>query len=228
MSAWPSRSGAESPVLKRSSLREMQTTGIFSSLNTRYRYPGGRNCTVTSMYTYGLGWSRDCEGKTWVGHSGGLPGFGSNWRFYPEYGIGIVCFANLTYAPTTSFNAAVMDTIMKLADLKPRALPVSPVLDQRKEQLVKLLPMWNNAVASGMFAENFFPDRPLDSLKKLSASLFEKAGKIIRVGALVPENQLRGTFFIEGEKSDIGIFFTLTPEKVPLIQQLEMWERKKE
>jgi len=227
MSAWPPRSGSESVVLKRSSLREMQTTGIFSGMNTRFRYPNGRTCPVTSTYAYGLGLTRDCEGKIWIGHSGGLPGFGSNWRFYPDYGIGVVCFANLTYAPTGSINLAVMDTIIKMADLKPRTLPVSPILQQRKEQLVKLLPHWNNATTSGMFAENFFPDRPLDSLKNLSASLFEKAGTILKVTDLIPENQLRGTFTMEGEKSDIVIFFTLTPERVALIQQLEMYERKK-
>jgi hypothetical protein len=138
-----------------------------------------------------------------------------------------VCFANLTYAPTGSFNLAVMDTILKLADLGPRTLQVSPVLNQRKEQLVKLLPHWSNAAASGMFAENFFPDRPLDSLKKLSSDLFERAGPIKRVGNLVADNQLRGTFILEGEKADIQVFFTLTPEKVPLIQQLDLSERKK-
>ena len=33
-----------------------------------------------------------------VGHSGGLPGFGSQWRILPDYGIGVISYANLTYA----------------------------------------------------------------------------------------------------------------------------------
>ena len=225
MNAWPPKTGDENNVLRRSSLREMHTTGIFSSLNTGFRYPSGRLCATTSMYTYGLGWTRDCEGKTWVGHSGGLPGFGSNWRFYPEYGIGVVCFANRTYAPTAAFNTAVMDTIIQLAKLKPRSLPVSVILNQKKENLIKLLPSFDQAKQSGLFAENFFPDNPLDSLKKLSASLFSKAGRIIKVHELIPQNQLRGTFMMEGEKANVYIFFTLTPEKDPLIQQLDMWIR---
>ncbi len=179
------------------------------------------------MYAYGLGWSKDCDGKTWVGHSGGLPGFGSNWRMFPDYGIGVVCFANLTYAPTGGINTAVTDTLIKLADLKPRALPVSPILQQRKEQIVKLFPQFNDAEKSGIFAENFFPDNPVDSVKKNATILFEKTGTITKVSALIPENNLRGSFIMEGEKSNIEVFFTLTPEKVPLIQQLEMWERKK-
>lgn len=227
MSAWPPRSDRESAVIKRSSLREMETSGVFSGLYPRYHYPNGRICPLTAMYAYGLRWTKDCDGKTSVGHSGGLPGFGSNWIFYPDYGIGVVCFANLTYAPTATINLAVMDTIMKLADLKPGVLPVSPILQQRKEEIIKLLPDWSNAATSGIFAENFFPDHPIDSMKKLSASLFEKAGKIMRVTELVPENQLRGTFTMEGERADIVIFFTLTPEKIPMVQQLDLLERRK-
>ena len=227
MNAWPPRSGSESGVLKRSSLREMQTSGYFAGLNSNYRYPSGRPCATTAQYAFGLRWTKDCEGRTWIGHSGGLPGFGSNWIFFPEYGFGVVCFANLTYAPTSGINLAVADSLIRLADLKPRAIPPSPILQQRKEQIVKLLPGWAGAESSGIFAENFFPDRPLNELKQLTASLYEKTGKIINVGELVPENQLRGTFLLVGEKANIEVFFTLTPEKVPLIQQLDLRERKK-
>ena len=227
ISAWPPRSDKESAVLKRSSLREMQTTGFFAALNAGYRYPSGRPCATTAQYAFGLRWTKDCEGRTWIGHSGGLPGFGSNWIFFPEYGFGVVCFANLTYAPTSGINIAVADTLIKLADLKPRTIPVSPILQQRKEEIVKLLPTWNDAEATKIFAENFFPDRPLNELKQLTTSLYEKAGKITRIGELIPENQLRGTFVLEGEKANIEVFFTLAPEKVPLIQQLDMRERKK-
>ena len=40
--------------------------------------------------------------------------------------------------------------------------------------------------------------------------------------ALFPENQLRGSFVMEGEKKNIAIYFTLTPEKEALIQQLDI------
>ena len=224
--AWPPRSGNESSVLKRSSLREMQITGSTARLNPFNRLPNGRPCATASLYAFGLGWTQDCDGNVWIGHSGGLPGFGSNWRFNPDYGIGVVCFANLTYAPTSGINTTVMDTLMKMANLKPRTLPVSPVLEERKKQLVSLLPHFDGAATSKIFAENFFPDRPLDSLKKLTAMLYEKAGKVIKVGELIPENQLRGRFVIEGEKSNIEVFFTLTPEPTPLIQELNIRERK--
>lgn len=124
LDAWPPKNGKESTVLKRSSLREMHTAGAFSGFNAGFRYPnGGRICPVSSQYAYGLGVTKDCEGNTWVGHSGGLPGFGSQWRIFTEYGIGVVSFANRTYAGVGSINLAVLDTIKKLAQLKKEHCP---------------------------------------------------------------------------------------------------------
>jgi len=218
-SAWPVRNDAETGPVKRSSLREMHQPWRFIGLNPNYKYPSGRACAITSAYGYGLNWSHDCEGREYVAHSGGLPGFGSNWRFLPEYGLGVILFANVTYAPTTPPNFAVLDTLIRLAKLQPRQLPSSTILTQRRDELVKLLPDFTNAVNSGIFAENFFADYILDSLKKEAATAFQKAGKIHTVRELVPENQLRGYFIMEGEKANVWVSFTLTPENPALIQE---------
>lgn len=218
-SAWPVRNDAETGPVKRSSLREMHQPWRFIGLNSNYKYPSGRACAITSAYGYGLNWSHDCEGREYVAHSGGLPGFGSNWRFLPEYGLGVILFANVTYAPTTPPNFAVLDTLIRLAKLQPRQLPPSGILTQRRDELVKLLPDFTNAVNSGIFAENFFADYIPDSLKKEAAAIFVKAGKITTVRELVPENQLRGYFIMEGEKANVWVSFTLTPENPALIQE---------
>jgi CubicO group peptidase (beta-lactamase class C family) len=227
MSAWPATTAKESIVLKRSSLREMQQPWMFSGLNAQFKYPNGRSCATTSAYGYGLRWTTDCEGRRWVGHSGGLPGFGSEWRMLQDYGIGVVSFANLTYAGTGGVILRVLDTIIALAQLKPRMVPTSPILNQRKKELVNLLPNWNNAEKSGIFAENFFPDNPIDSLRKHASNIFANAGKIMRVRDIVADNNLRGRFIIEGEKQNIEVFFTLTPENPPLIQEYRIREIKK-
>ena len=174
-----------------------------------------------------MGWTRDCEGRIYLAHSGGLPGFGSNWRILPEYGLGVILFANVTYASTSGVNLRVLDTLVKAAGLKPRALPASAILKERQAGLVKLLPGWNNASASGIFAENFFADYIMDSLKKEAAAIFTKAGKIIKVHEVIPENQLRGSFIMEGEKANIFISFTLTPENPALIQEYHITAQEK-
>ena len=225
--AWPPRSGTETGPVRRSSVREMQQPWTFSYLNGAFRYPDGRTCPMTSSYAYGLRWSHDCGDRVYVGHTGGLPGFGSQWWVMPEYGIGVVAYGNLTYASMGAVNWAVLDTLIQSAGLKPRQLPVSPILAQRKAELVKLLPDWTNAERSSIFAENFFPDRSVVLRRQEAQALFSTIGKVTSVGELIPENQLRGTFRLTGERGAVDVFFTLTPETPALIQQLDLHEVKR-
>lgn len=221
LSAWPPSSGAEMGPVLRSDVREMQMPWNFNSLNASYKYPGGRACAMVSAYGYGLRWSKDCEGRTGIGHTGGLPGFGSQWQILPEYGIGIIAHANRTYAGMATINTAVLDTVIALAGLKPLPLAVSNILKQRKEQLVKLLPSWQDVEQSGIFAENFFPDRSVPHRRKELDALLAKAGTITGSTEMVAENQLRGTFMLKCTSGNIRVFFTLSPENPALIQQLD-------
>lgn len=228
MSAWPPRNGSENPVLKRSSLREMHHPWNFNALLPNYKYPDGGMCALVTAYAYGLRWSRNCKDQVMVGHSGGLPGFGSEWRFLPDYGIGVVSFSNLTYGGTGAVNLQVLDTLIQVAQLRPRTLPPAPILQQRQNELVKLLPDWNGAEQRSIFAENFFKDYGIDSLRHEATALFAAAGAIMHVGAVVPQNNLRGSFILEGKQKNLEVFFTLTPENPALIQEYHIRELKKE
>jgi CubicO group peptidase (beta-lactamase class C family) len=227
LSAWPPRNDEETGPVKRSSVREMHFPQNISYLSSHFRYPGGRECPSVSAYGYGLSWTKDCEGRVMIGHGGGLPGFGSHWRIMPDYGIGIVSFTNVTYAPAGYINLLVLDTLINMAGLYPLQLPGSPVLDQRKNELIQLLPEWKNPENANIFAVNFFLDYSLSSLRDKSKAIFKKAGKIINIGPIIPENNLRGSFIIKGENCNIEIYFTLTPEKRPLIQEFHIRELAK-
>lgn len=222
LSAWPPRNDADSGPVRRSSVREMHQPVRFNNLFADARNRQGEPCPVAIGYGYGLGWRKDCKGTVRISHSGGLPGFGSEWRIYPEYGIGVVSFSNHTYGAPGAPNAAVLDTLVTLAGLKPRMLPLSEILTMRKNQIAKLLPDWAE-VDTTVFAENFFPDESIERRRTAAQKLFAEAGAIIKVGELMPENQLRGTFQIECEKKNIGVFFTLTPERQARIQQLDVY-----
>ena len=54
-----------------------------------------------------------------LGHSGGLPGFGSQWRIMPDYGIGVFPLLTVPYAPMGFVNLAVLDTLVRIAQLMP-------------------------------------------------------------------------------------------------------------
>jgi hypothetical protein len=49
-------------------------------------------------------------------------------------------------------------------------------------------------------------------------------GKILKVNEIIPENNLRGAFVMEGEKGDIEVSFTLSPENPALIQEYNIKE----
>jgi hypothetical protein len=200
----------------------MQQPWTFNNLNSHFSYNGTDVCPMVSMYAYGIRWTKDCKGRTMVGHTGGLPGFGSNWMILPDYGVGVICFANLTYASTATMNAQALDTMIGLAHLTPRAVPVSTILMQRQKELAALLPEWKGAKESGIFAVNFWQDYFVDSLRKEAEALYARVGKIVRVGEMHAENGLRGWFLLEGERGDIEVRFTLTPEPEPRIQEFHM------
>ena len=219
MNAWPVRHDAEGGPVKRSSVREMQYPWDVNYLSANAKTPTGRPCPTVSAYGYGLRWAKDCENRIYVGHSGGLPGFGSQWNILPDYGIGVVSFANLTYANAGMANNIVLDTLLTLSGIRPRTLPASAVLEQRKAELVKLLPNWDNAKAAGIFADSFFLDYFPDQLKAEATEIFNKAGEITSVGEVIAENNLRGYFTMKGEKANIRVSFTLTPENPALVQE---------
>lgn len=229
LSAWPPRDAPETGPVRRSSVREMQFPWNFNGLMSQYKYPGGRSCPTVSAYGYGLGWSRDCDGKVFIGHGGGLPGFGCNWRSMPDYGIGIIVLSNITYGSRnlSAVNVQALDTLIQLARLTPREIPISAILNQRKTELTKLLPGWENPQAVQIFAENFFLDYFIDDLRKEATKIFREAGKIKHIGEIIPLNNLRGFFRMEGEFKDVEIGFTLTPENPPMIQEYHIEAKEK-
>lgn len=218
LGAWPARDGAETYPLRRSSLREMHHPWRFDRVNARFRYPNGRECAMASAYAYGLRWTQDCDGVVSVGHSGGLPGFGSNWTMLPQYGLAIMSFDNRTYGGTATVNAAILDSILSVTGLQRMTLPPSEILKKRAQELVPFLQNWEKAETSGLFGENFFLDMPAALRQREAREVFEKAGPIRAVREIVPENQLRGTFVLEGTSADVSVYFTLTPEPTPLFQ----------
>ncbi len=222
LAAWPPRDDPENPIARRASLREMHLPAMFSGLAAQAKALDGSAQPFVNAYGYGLGWSFDSRGTVRVGHSGGLPGFGSNWRFYPDHGFAVISFANLTYAGTGAVNGKVGDLLIEKARLPRRALPPSPILAARAAQVAQLVQAWEPALAEKIVAENFFLDRPLESWRAHARAALAPAGAIRSVGDVDPENQLRGAFDLIGERGRVRVFFTLTPERDPRVQELRL------
>jgi CubicO group peptidase (beta-lactamase class C family) len=97
LSAWPPHDGPEEAPIRRASLREMQQLWRPSPTIVTRSAASGAIQFVSPGYAFGLRVSQTCDFRYSVGHSGGLPGFGSQMSWLPEYGVGIVAFGNLTY-----------------------------------------------------------------------------------------------------------------------------------
>jgi hypothetical protein len=81
------------------------------------------------------------------------------------------------------------------------------------------LPGWKNAAASNLFAENFFDDYKIDALIKEATSIFDAAGAVNETGDMIPENELRGYYYLHAKNGTIKISFTLTPTNPSQIQE---------
>jgi CubicO group peptidase (beta-lactamase class C family) len=222
LAAWPARNDPDHGIVRRATLREMHKPVEAIRLIADARNLAGEPAPYAVGYSYGLICSMNAQGEVSVSHSGGLPGFGSNYRFFPEHGLGVISFANLTYAGTSTVNTKVAAILIEKARLPRRTLPPSDILIQRQKEVARLVQSWDPALAESLVAENFFLDRSREEWITLARETLARAGTITSVGELTPENQLRGTFPLLGERGRVDVYFTLTPEKNPRVQELRL------
>lgn len=220
LSAWPPRSGGDIGPVKRSTLREMQTPQ-FSDLLANATDFNGDTCAVIDGYGYGLGIKEYCNNLKQVGHAGALPGFGSNYRFFPEYGIGIMAFCNLTYTTPWPYKK-IGKLLFENSEINPRQLLISDFLYERQDQVTKLIQNWDPELETKILAENFYMDKSREHRIIEVQEVLDKAGAIKNINEIKPNNQLRGSFKLHTENGFINVFFTLTPEKYPKVQQLNV------
>lgn len=223
LSAWPPRSEPETGPVKRSTLREMQRMNNPGYHTDPNRF-GKQTSPIMGGYGFGLRVLLDHEGVLEVGHNGGLPGFGSSYMFYPEYGIGIMAFSNLTYVGGTvrTANYMVMKELIRKGLFTPRELPVSEILERRKEQVTQLILNWDPELEKEIVAANLYLDISREQRMNEATEMLSQLGEIISTGPVIPENQLRGSFLLRGKEQNLRVYFTLTPEAEPRVQWLSL------
>ena len=219
MAAWPARDGAEAGPLRRASLREMQQVWRSAPALARSR-PGGGLLLQAGGYGYGLRVSQTCEFGHMVAHSGGLPGFGSLMRWYPEHGVGIVAMGSLTYtAWAPRFDAAVA-ALAKTGALRARTPVPSPALTAMRADVTRLIQQWDDGLADRIAANNLYLDRAKERRHREIDALREKHGVCSAEGVFVAENALRGEWVMPCERGALRVAITLAPVVPPRVQYL--------
>jgi CubicO group peptidase (beta-lactamase class C family) len=220
LDAWPPRDGAESPVLRRSSLREMQQVGRMRGTSVS-RTGSGDVALNAGGYGYGLGITQSCQFGHVVAHSGGLPGFGSLMRWLPDYGVGIIALGNRTY---TGWGGVVDDAFALLAEtggLVPRAPQPAPVLLAMRDNVTQLVQQWDQPLADRTAAMNLFRDEPAPRRAAAIAALRDAAGGQCRNdGPFVVENALRGQWRMQCATGALRVGITLAPTEPARVQQM--------
>ena len=220
--AFPPRDGPETAPVARASLREMQQVWRPRPA-TVSRGAGGAVQLNAGGYGFGLRVSQTCDFGHIVAHSGGLPGFGSQMQWLPEYGVGVIAMGNRTYTGWNGVFAETLELLRKTGALKPRMPAPAPALIQAKDDVSRLIIHWDDALADRIAAVNLFLDRSKDRRKREIDELRA------RVGACRPadsftfvENALRGTWTLACERGDLGVSVTLAPTMPPTVQFLEV------
>lgn len=221
LSAWPARDGEEPPVLKRSSLREMQQLWRSAGASAA----GGPDGTLTLAaggYGYGLRVSQNCQYGHIVAHSGGLPGFGSQMRWLPDYGVGIIALGNLTYTGWTGPIDAAFEVLARSGGLVPRTVRPAPVLTAMRDQVTRLITTgWSAPLADSLAAMNLYRDESPSRRAAEIARLVSAAGGQCRPeGAMWVENALRGDWKLACATGALRVRITLAPTTPARVQSL--------
>jgi CubicO group peptidase (beta-lactamase class C family) len=223
LDAWPARDEPENGPVRRATLRDLQKPQILTGMSPNSGISDGKGSNPeVSFYGYGLGWTVDGRGIIRIGHSGGLPGYGSNYRFLPDLNLAVIAFANRTYAPAHLGVTKALSILVERGHLHPRETSVSPILETRKAQVGEWIVSWDEKLGQEIAAENFFLDKSREDWMKLAHETLAKAGAINSIGPMKPLNQLRGSFPMQGSNGTVNVWFTLTPEKNPKVQELTL------
>ena len=218
LAAWPPRDGPETGPIRRSSLREMQQVWRPAPASVT-RTAAGAVQLNTGGYAFGLRVSQNCQFPTIVAHSGGLPGFGSQMRWLPDYGVGIIAFGNLTYTGWGGTIDRAVDALTRSGGLEPRSVEPSPALVSARDWAAGLVVKWEDTVADRLASPNLFLDRDKAHRR---ADLDDLHAKL---GACTPgsgfdrvENALRGSWTMTCERGRVRVAITLAPTMPPKVQ----------
>jgi CubicO group peptidase (beta-lactamase class C family) len=223
LDAWPPRDGQETGPIRRASLREMQQPWRPSVMRVVRDTSTGANHLTATSYGYGLNITQTCEYRAMVAHGGGLPGYGSQMRWLPDYGVGVIAFGNLTYAGVGGPVGEAIDALARTGGLQPRTSLPSPTLVSARDAVSKLIIRWDDQLADTIAAENLFLDWSKESRRRYLDGLRTRVGVCSMPQSFdAVENALRGRWTMSCERGKLEAAITLAPTMPPTVQFIDV------
>lgn len=217
--AFPPRDDLDRAPLCRAGRREMQQIqrGFLPRVVTNR---DGRTRTLVGGYGFGLNVMHHEQLGWVVTHSGGLPGFGSNMRWVPSLGVGLIAFANQTYAPMAEATAAALDALIANGVVTASRPAISEAVQHAAERLVALHNEWVDAIVDALFADNIGPDQALSNRARTAAELRDEYGPFT-LARIEPESATAAVAVAHGPHAELQIDFQLSPLTPPRVQWYE-------
>jgi CubicO group peptidase (beta-lactamase class C family) len=224
--------------LARASRREMQLPQVATGqLRGPLPLPAS---AATGSYGFGLFVDEDPVWGRIVHHSGGYPGFGSNMRWHPATGIGVIALGNSTYAPVSQLAARALTTVLgqrarRLAGSlryhggslqAERALALAPhpapwpATTAAREEVGRLMQSWDDAAAEKLFSGNVELDQPLAERRRRIGLIRERLGGLREDTSRPPESDTpaHSRWWVAGDRGTAEVEIKLTPERPPRVQ----------
>lgn len=215
--AWPARDDIDDGPLRRASRREMQQMQRYAGLK--------RLSDVDAPTGYGFGLLARDDPKLGmiVGHSGGLPGYGSNMRWLPGRRVGVIALANVTYAPMAELTYAVLRELDAAGQLPPVADSTHPLVDELGRRLIDLFAAWDDDRATALFTDNVELDEPFDRRRVIAERLILDLGGAVQVDRIEGTGTMSGTIVLSGSSGQLrSIRFEIAPVRPARIQLYEV------
>lgn len=218
LDAWPARDGADDPILRRASRREVVEGANFVAVIPRADKTDPAACDRGRAYGMGMRVFTDCVIGPYFTHSGGLPGYGSNVLFLPERGIGIFAFANVTYAPAADFTYEAAVELVKSGAFPVRAAAPSPRLVEAARTIGTIYARGDVMAAGDALAMNLLIDSPAATRNAELARLKSELGACRDAEPFNSDTAMSATVTFPCERGKLSAYVLLAPTRPPAIQ----------
>jgi CubicO group peptidase (beta-lactamase class C family) len=229
--------------LRRASRREMQQPQAVTGWRSPDRLPGGPPGSP-AYYGFGLFVDEDPVLGRVVSHSGGYPGFGSNMRWHPATGLGVIALGNGTYAPMSVLAGLVLEALLPRpasyhvalspadpdSPSAPSATPVPsagapwPETLAAASEVNRLLANWDDTAADALFSENVALDGPYRERRRALELIRQRIGDFRADDTRAPESDTPAhrRWWLTGPRGTVQAQILLNPERPPRVQSLAL------
>jgi CubicO group peptidase (beta-lactamase class C family) len=236
----PGEPAADDPhPVRRATRRDMQLPQVLTGWDKPAAFPGDA-APALSAYGFGLFVEDHPSFGRIVSHSGGYPGFGSNMRWHPASGTGVIALGNSTYAAMTTLTTLLLDAVLRHREppASGYGVALAPAARHRgrheagpwpetlaaREAVSALLRSWDDTQASRLFSPNVAQDTPFDERQQVIAMIRERIGDFHDDEARRPkfDTPAHCSWWLAGARGVVQAQIQLSPERPPRVQSLTL------